>query len=307
MPVFGKSAHRHAHAFGSLNALEPEGLTLHSRRNLLKASLAGMAGLSVADLLRQDEAAAREGRSTASKKSVILLWMTGGPSHIDTWDPKPDRPLENRGPFSTIPTRIPGVRICEHLPRMAAMLDKFTVIRSVNSKRSSHEPNHVLQTGHPDAEPRINIHGRKYPAIASLVARHCGPNNPALPPYVAFRRSESHTALGGYIGRQYDPFLGNQAARLPVYTLVGENTGQMAGGDVFSFPVGLNRNRVERRQSLRRAVDALRTGVEQNPEMAALGAIEQKAVEMVLGDEARQAFDLELEPTAVRERYGKHL
>src|SRR5262249_28315552 len=119
-------AHYHQHAFTHFNALEREGLTVLSRRNLLKAGLAGIAGLTVPGLLRSRAAAAASGPPTPSPKSVILLWMTGGPSHIDTWDPKPDRPLENRGPFNTITTRLPGVRICEHLPRQAAMLDRFT-------------------------------------------------------------------------------------------------------------------------------------------------------------------------------------
>ena len=89
--------HRHGHAFTAFNALTPEGLTLFSRRNLLKASLAGIAGLSLPGLLRQRAEAARAGEATKGRKSVILLWMTGGPSHIDIWDPKPDRPIENRG------------------------------------------------------------------------------------------------------------------------------------------------------------------------------------------------------------------
>src|ERR1035438_2485719 len=117
--------HNHDHAFGSFNARRREGLMLHSRRNFLKASLAGIAGLSVPQLLHTQAQASAQGRALQTGKSVILLWMAGGPSHIDTWDMKPDRPLQNRGPFAPIATRIPGVCICEYLPRQAAMLDKF--------------------------------------------------------------------------------------------------------------------------------------------------------------------------------------
>src|SRR5947208_4571709 len=148
--------HPHPHAFTSLRPLEREGLLLHTRRNFLKASLAGLAGLSVPELLRQRATAAQTGRLMSSRKAVILLWMTGGPSHLDTWDPKPSRPLENRGPFGVIPTRLPGVHICEHLPKQAAMLDRFTLIRSVDCRHSNHEPNMVLQTGNLDAAPRVN-------------------------------------------------------------------------------------------------------------------------------------------------------
>ena len=149
-------AHQHEHAFANLNPLEREGLVVASRRNLLKASLAGLAGLSLPGLLRTRAAAAEAGRPIAGNKAVILLWMAGGPSQIDTWDPKPDRPLQNRGPFGVIPTRLPGVQFCEHLPRQAAMLDRFTIIRSVDCRHSNHEPNKVFQTANLDAEPRIN-------------------------------------------------------------------------------------------------------------------------------------------------------
>src|SRR5438445_128692 len=112
MSASTQSEHQHAPAFEDLNARRREGLTLVSRRNMIKASLAGLAGLTLPELRR-----ARESGKAPARRSVILLWMAGGPSHIDTWDPKPDRPLMNRGPFGTIATRIPGVRICEHLPK----------------------------------------------------------------------------------------------------------------------------------------------------------------------------------------------
>src|SRR3954463_10772762 len=200
--------HTHASAFTCFHPRIREGLTLPSRRNLLKAGLAGVAGLTLPGVLR-----ARE--SGAAKKSVILLWMAGGPSQIDTLDPKPNRPSENRGPFGVTKSKLPGVIICEHLPKLAAMLDKFTVIRSVDPRGSNHEPNTVMQTANLLAEPRENPEARSYPAIGSLVAKLRGANHPQVPAYVAFMRSRSHLAFGGLIGKQYDPFLANEAARLP--------------------------------------------------------------------------------------------
>src|SRR5581483_7324770 len=126
------AGHEHPHAFEGFQPRTPEGLVLHSRRNLLKASLAGLAGLTFPDVLRQRARATEAGQATRNHKSVILLWMAGGPSHIDTWDMKPERPPENRGPFSPINTRVPGIMICEHLPRQAALMDKLTIIRSVD-------------------------------------------------------------------------------------------------------------------------------------------------------------------------------
>jgi Protein of unknown function (DUF1501) len=120
-----QNQHEHSGAFGMMNSLEREGLVVASRRNVLKASLAGLCGLSFPEVLRL-RALARETKAPEERsgnKAVILLWMTGGPSQIDTWDPKPDRPLQNRGPFGVIQTKLPGVLLCEHLPKMASMLD----------------------------------------------------------------------------------------------------------------------------------------------------------------------------------------
>ena len=110
----------HQHAFSDFHGRSREGLTFLDRRGMLKSGLAGVAGLSLPSLLRHRDAVAAQGGSPQRNKSVILLWMAGGPSHIDTWDPKPNRPPENRGPFGVIQTRLPGVLFCEHLPKQAA-------------------------------------------------------------------------------------------------------------------------------------------------------------------------------------------
>lgn len=306
-PTAHPPSHDHGHAFGFLNARTPEGLLHCSRRGTLKASLAGLAGLTVPGLLQRRAEAARTGRAMSSQKSVILLWMTGGPSHIDTWDPKPDRPWINRGPFGVTGTALPGTILCEHLPRQAAMLDRFTVIRSVDARKSNHEPNMVFQTGHREAAPRVNPQGRVYPAIGSVVAKHHGSNHPSMPPYVAFRRSNSHLAFAGYLGKQYDPFIGNDAARLPVYDSVGKDLGTMSGGGKFALPGGLTQSRIASRGSLLNRLDQLRRGLDQSGSIEAYDAYHQQAVDMLLGGRARAAFDLQSEPERVRRRYGKHL
>ncbi len=299
--------HHQQHAFTSFNPLEREGLLVLSRRNLLKASLAGIAGLSLPRLLRGRARAAEAGKSVSGNKSVILLWMTGGPSHIDTWDPKPDRPLENRGPFHVIPTRLPGTFICEHLPKQAAMLDQFTLIRSVDARHSNHEPNMVFQTGNVEAAPRVNRKGRLYPAIGSVVAKWRGPNHPAMPAYVAFMKSRSHLAFGGYLGKQYDPFIADQAATLPIYTNVGVDTGRTTQADLFRLPQGLSLERIAERRALVRDFDRLRSDLDRSGAMEAMDRYGRQAVEMVVGRRAQEAFDLTREPARVRDRYGKHL
>ena len=302
-----RTGHVHEHAFSDWNALVPEGLTLRSRRNLLKAGMAGVAGLSLPGLLAARADAARAGTSIGGNKSVILLWMTGGPSHIDTWDVKPDRPYENRGPFGVTQTKLPGVLICEHLPKHAAMLDKFTLIRSVDARNSNHEPNQVFQTGNLEAAPRVNPNGGSYPAIASVVAKHHGANHPAMPPYVAFRKSTSHLAFAGYLGKQYDPFIGNDAARLPVYDNVGKDLGTVNGGDLFKLPGTVTHERIFERRALIQEFDRLRSDLDQSGSLAALDAYGQQAVEMLLGRRAQEAFDLSKERPEARERYGDHL
>ncbi len=125
-------------------------LRVGSRRWFLQTGLAGLAGVSLADTLRLSAAAATSspGAATPSKKSVILFWLSGGPSHIDMWDPKPDAPAEIRGPYRPISTKVPGIQVCEHLPLQASIMDKLTIIRSVDCSASNHTPI-TLQAGNP--------------------------------------------------------------------------------------------------------------------------------------------------------------
>jgi hypothetical protein len=300
-------SHSHAHAFASWNPLVPEGLTVFSRRNMLKASLLGLAGLTLPRLLQERARASVAGTAMGGRKSVILLWMAGGPSHIDTWDPKPDRPLQNRGPFGVIPTRLPGVHLCEHYPLQAALLDKLTIIRSVDARHSNHEPNMVFQTANTAAEPRTNRDAHLYPAIGSVIARTLGANDSTMPPYVAFMKSRSHLAWGGYLGKTYDPFIANQAVSLPVYDLVGNDTGRKSEGSLFQLPRGLTYERLHERRSLLKDFDRLRSDLDGSGVMESMDRYGQQAVEVLLGRRAQQAFDLSQESDRVRQRYGKHL
>jgi len=294
--------HPHPHAFPSFLPQVREGLVLPSRRNVLKAGLAGVAGLTLPQLLN-----ARETGVSKRKKSLILLWMTGGPSQLDTFDPKPDRPPENRGPFGVTQTKLPGVLVCEHLPKLAARLDKFTIIRSVDCRHSNHEPNTVMQTANPLAEPRTNPESRHYPAIGSLVSRFKGPSPDGVPHYAAFYKSRGHLAFAGRAGKAYDPFPLNAAAKLPIYDLVGTDTGKLSSGDIFSLPVGVSADRLDDRQSLLKNFDKLRADVDASGTMAAFDRYNQQAVSLVTSGRVRDALDLNKEPIKTREKYGKHL
>lgn len=295
------------HAFPTFDGTQRDGLCLVSRRNVMKAGMAGVAGLTLPNLIRHRADAAMAGESVSSHRSVILLWMTGGPSHIDTWDMKPGRPVMNRGPFSPIRTAIAGEVICEHLPKQAAMLDKFTIIRSVDCRHSSHEPNQVMQTGHREAAPRVNPKGDRYPAMGSVVAKFRGANDPQVPPYVAFQKSRSHIGYAGYLGQQYDPFMGNQAAKLPVYDLVGKDTGKVSQSTMFQLPKNLNFERIGQRLGLLRELDQMRRDLDASGNMEAMDVYHQQAVDMLTGGRVQKAFDLTREPQAIRDQYGTHL
>lgn len=295
------------HAFSYFAADATEGLVVHSRRNFLKASFGGVAGLTLPGLLRMRSEAAAHGRSIPGRRALILLWMTGGPSHIDTWDPKPDRPIQNRGPFATVATRLPGVRICEHLPKQAARLDRMTLIRSMDCRKSNHEPNRVLQTGNREAAPRVNRKGHLYPAIGSIIAKHHGANAPGMPPYVAFYRSRSHVAFAGYVGSEYDPFPGHLASRLPVYTNVGVDTGRFTEPEMFRFAADVDFDRLHERRRLVQRFDTIRSSLDNSGIMRSMDYYEQQAMEMLTARRTRDAFDLSREPERTRARYGDHL
>ena len=295
------------HAFTALHARTREGLVMHDRRGMLKASMAGLAGLSLPGLLKNHALANSAGKPSSKGKSVILLWLAGGPSHIDTWDPKPDRPYENRGPFGVTSTRLPGVQICEHLPKQAAMLDKVSILRSVDCRGSNHQPNKVMQTGDRTAAPRVNPKGDRIPCFASIIAKEKGANDKAMPAYVAFEKHSSHVGYAGYLGRKYNPFLANKACRLPVYTNVGVDTGQMSGADIFAMPSGLTVDRVHNRRKLVKQFDRMKSGLDIQGDMEAHDEYGQQAADMLLGRKAQEAFDITREPQKMRDLYGDHL
>lgn len=148
------------------------------------------------------------GIASSSEQSVILLLLVGGPSQLETWDPKPDAPAEVRGPFRSIATRCPGVRICEHLPRMAARMDRLALVRSVYHETAPiHETGYqLLQTGRPCRA------GEEHPHIGSVVARLEGARN-GVPPFVVLPGpiastgvDISHGQSAGWLGAAYDPF-----------------------------------------------------------------------------------------------------
>ena len=220
-----------------------------SRRWFLQTGLAGIGGLSLPSILQlqQQTAAAAGNANPREKKSVILLWLSGGPSQIDMWDPKPDAPTEIRGPYSTISTKIPGVALCEHLPLQASIADKLSFLRAVDCKASNHTPI-TLQAGNPLARRTDdNRDGGGFPSMGSIAAKFRGPNHPDLPPFVGLAPSWAADVWeSGHMGSAYKPVKGLE--------LVGK----------FGLPQGVQIDRLENRDQLRKSFDRLRCDLDGN-------------------------------------------
>lgn len=257
-----------------------------SRRWFLRAGLSGIAGLSAAQLLGLRAEAALK-KPTVGPKSVILFWLSGGPSHLDMWDPKPDAPSEVRGPFGTIATSVPGVRFCEHLPKQAAIMDKLTVIRSMDCSTSNHTPI-TLQAGNPLA--RRTDDGRDgdgYPSMGSVAAKFRGPNDPGLPAFVGLADSWEADVWGaGHMGAAFEPVKGSE----------------LAGR--FQLPKGVNLDRLTSRDALRQQFDQLRAELDASDGMELTDRYTRQALDMVRSGKAQRAFELDKEDPRLRDAYG---
>src|SRR3954471_24491245 len=187
------------HAASAVRSLLPPGrdlIRVGSRRWFLQTGLAGFAGLTLADTLRASAAPTATG-----KKAVILFWLSGGPSQIDTWDPKPDAPPEIRGPYTTIATSVPGIRVCEHLPLQARLMHKLSILRAVDCSASNHTPI-TMQAGNPLARRTDDKKdGGGYPSMGSVAARFRGSNAPAVPAFIDLADSWKADVWGaGHLG-----------------------------------------------------------------------------------------------------------
>lgn len=258
-----------------------------SRRGFLQTGLAGLAGLSLPALFRQQSIAAAAGQAK-SKTNVILFWLSGGPSHIDMWDPKPDAPGEIRGPFGHIPTKLAGVHVCEHLPLTAKIMDRLTLIRSVDCSASDHTPI-TMQAGNPLARRTNNgKDGDGYPSMGSVAAKFRGANSPGIPGYVALADSLAADIWGaGHLGGAYDPVSGKDLA------------GRLALAE------GLTVERLGNRRDLAEQMDDWKRGVGQNEAVASADRYTQQAYEVLMTGRAQRAFNLDAETPAMRDAYGR--
>jgi hypothetical protein len=256
-----------------------------SRRDAVRVGGLSALGLSLFGGLQPNPALAR----TTRAKSCILLWLDGGPSHLETFDVKPDAPSEVRGPFQTIPTKVPGTRISEILPRTAQVTDKIAIIRSMTSPLGEHGlANEYLMSGYKPT-PVLD-----YPSYGSVVAKLRGGQHD-LPSYVAIPDFRA-PAGAGFLGSEFGPFAIGGDPSKPDFRV----------RDLEFYP-GVNSDRMQRRRDIvaqlerfQRAGEALGS----DPAQAADPRFEQ-AYRMVTSPQAKQAFDLSVEDDALRNKYGK--
>jgi uncharacterized protein (DUF1501 family) len=260
-----------------------------TRRWFLQTGLAGVAGLSLPELLRRR---AQGAAKSADRKAVILIWLSGGPSQLDTWDPKPDAAAEIRGPFGSIPTKLPGVRFSEHLPLQAAIADRLTVIRSVDCRSSTDHYPAPMQAGNPHAQRTMVGSARAtLPSMGAVAARFRGPNDPTVPAFVGLADPPLWLAdvLGaGPLGGAYEPIRGD------------EMKGQL------NLPRHVGADRAGDRMELARRFDRLRRDLDTSGTQSDIDRYRRKALEIVLSGKVQHALRTELEPERVRDSYGRH-
>jgi hypothetical protein len=256
---------------------------------LLRIGVLGALGLGLDDLFRLRALADESGASRPVKaRGCILIWQAGGPSHLDTFDPKPDAPADVRGEFKPIETAVAGVRISEVFPRIAGVMDRLTLIRSVTSPEADHDrAAHHLLTGYRPSPALV------YPSYGSVMAKAREHERGMLPPYVAIPDAPIFSS-SGYLSPAYDPFV------------VGGDPNQN-GFRVRDLtpPDRLTLERLQRRRTMVRTLDDFARDVPATPLTGSRDQFTDRAYDLLTSSAAQAAFKIDDEPAAVRDRYGR--
>ena len=273
-----------------------------NRRQMIQAGLLGLAGLSLPEALRRRGMSAASG-TTPPETAVIYVMLSGGASQFETYDPKPSAPAEIRGEFSAIPTNVPGVQFCELMARQARVMDKLTILRSIHHPSTQHSSSqHLIQTGYYcNAAAQDN----EMPCIGAHAAKFRGPVSRGLPAYVALPANASYGNAQA-LGQGYNPFK----------VLDDPRTKNMSDGEkVFykrdyqipnlTLVEGVTTDRLQDRRSLLAGFDRANRIHDLSRDAEAQDQFTAQAFELVTGPAARRAFDLDREPAAIRDRYGR--
>lgn len=270
-----------------------------TRRSFLEVGSLSVCGLGLSHLLRLRACASQPGRSV-SDTSVILVWLPGGPPHMETFDMKPEAPSEYRGEFRPISTVVPGIEVCEHLPLFAKAADKYAIIRSIAHEFADHGGGHKrFLTGRDPREPTGFVND--YPMVGSVVAkmREGRSARSGVPDYVNFcdhgRQHIDVFSFGSaYLGPETHPF-----------TVPGDPSAPNFEVQNISLHPQIA-SRLEDRQLLLAGFDRLRRQVDASGAMEALDEFNRRAIQLLTSPRVRQAFDLAEEPAETRDRYGRH-
>jgi hypothetical protein len=272
-----------------------------ARRDFLKIGAAGLFGLSLPQLLQLEARAraASPGSEPARRRadSVIMIWLAGGPATIDMWDLKPGAPDGIRGEFRQINTSADGVAISQHLPLMAQVMHKSTVVRSLAHTIPSHGPATVFMTTGNRPTPAI-----QYPSLGSLVTRLM-PAAQGVPPFISFSEMRNGTAgLAGYLGTAYNPFIVEGVGADPR----GATAGNLRVRGI-TLPTGFTLEQLENRDRLLQQFDQGLAEVDRRADLVeGLDAFHQQALDILRSNRTRNAFNLSDETPALRSRYGNN-
>ncbi|MDR3632609.1 MAG: DUF1501 domain-containing protein [Isosphaeraceae bacterium] len=265
-----------------------------NRRDFLRAGVLGLSGLTLADVLR-----AKAQGAAVRDLSVILVWLDGGPPQHETYDPKPDAPVEFRGPLKPMSTCVPGIQVSELLPYHARLMDKMAIIRSMHHNNGDHfAAAHWMLTGYLGSNA-ANL-APQYPSAGSVIAKMKGAKSPGMPAYVGLPNTHSVGLVPGYhgaayLGVGYNPFSADGDPNTDGYQVPN-----------LAPPAGIDAPRLDGRRGLLTSFDNARRDVDASGLMEGLDRFTQDAFSLVTSPAARAAFDIRKESPLLRDRYGRH-
>ena len=268
-----------------------------SRRSFLQLGVAGMASLGLPSLLK---AKSQSGSLAKKDTKVILIWLDGGPGHMDMYDMKPDAPAEYRGLWKPINTNVPGFQMTELYPKQARIADKFSIVRSLHHDNGDHFTGGHLMLTTKNMGVSGAANGQKFPGIGAIVNREAGARQPGMPGYVAVPYGMSIGVRPGYfgghmLGAQHNPFETVHDANAPNFKVQN-----------LDFAAGLNFQKLDDRRALSKRFDSMRKHLDDRPITHAMDKFDEEAFEFVAGKAARQAFDISKEDPKLRDQYGRH-
>ncbi len=259
-----------------------------SRRHFLRIGGLALGGLSLPQIMQAEQSSAATRGRSLGHKAVIMIYLSGGPSHQDMYDLKMDAPIEIRGSFRPIATNVPGIEICEHMPRLATMMDKVAIIRSLYGCPDQHASDLCL-SGYP-----IGARGRQdnHPSLGSAVSKLRGPVDPSVPPFVGLTIKTRHDP---YCNPGFPGFLGAAHA---AFQPDGEGLANMRLN-------GISLDQLRNRQQLLASFDQFRRQIDQHEAYRGADSLSRKAFDVLTSSRLVEALDLEKEDPAVRDRYGR--